>query len=186
MQQRTGVPAPDQSALAELYQRHVLTLLAYIKRYIASREDAEDILVEVFLAAHERSDLIQIREDEQLAWLRRVAYNKCADLLRSLQRHPTIALSYIEDNLYEPDEHSPEQLALRSEEHSLLRSLLIELPTQQQTVLYLKFGQRLSGVEIARYLKKSESSVSMLLARALNQLRKVYSSKKGAGIDEQR
>lgn len=184
MQRRTGAPATDDAALAELYQCHVITLLSYIRRYVATREDAEDVLVEVFLAVQERGGLGSLKEEEQLAWLRRVAYNKCVDVLRRQQRHLTIALESVAEQLYELDERSPEQIALRTEEHSLLRNLLAELPAQQQAILYLKFGYRLSGVEIARRLNKSQSSVSMLLSRALNHLRKMYGAKGGDSTDE--
>jgi RNA polymerase sigma factor (sigma-70 family) len=81
------------------------------------------------------------------------------------------------DVLYEADEQSPELVALRAEEHSLLREHLAELTAPQQALLHLKFGQRLSGAEIARRMNKSESSVSKLLARALNQLREMYQAK---------
>ncbi len=174
MQQRKGLPGTRENALAELYQDSVSTLLNYIRRYVSEREDAEDILVEVFLVAHERGDLLELREDERLAWLRRVAYYKCVDLLRRQQRHPTVALEALLETLSEADEHTPEHVALRAEEHALLRKYLAELTVSQQTILHLKFGQQLSGAEIARYLNKSEGSVSKLLARALNQLRDIY------------
>lgn len=177
MQQRKGPPVTSENAFAELYQGYVSTLLNYIRRYVSVHEDAEDILVEVFLAAHERGDLVALREDERLAWLRRVAYYKCVDLLRRQQRYPTVALDTLMDALYETDERSPELVALRSEEHSLLRKYLAELTVPQQTILHLKFGQWLSGVEIARRLNKSEGSVSKILARALNQLRERYKTK---------
>jgi RNA polymerase sigma-70 factor (ECF subfamily) len=184
MQHRTGLPGINETALAELYQRHIITLLSYTRRYLATREDAEDVLIEVFLAANEYSPLLAFSEDEQLAWLRRVARNKCVDLLRRQQRHPTLSLESVSATLYEPDEESPERVVLCAEEHSLLRNHLAALPAQQQTILYLKFGQRLSGVEIARQLNKSESSVSMLLSRALNRLRHRYGSKEGDHPDE--
>jgi RNA polymerase sigma factor (sigma-70 family) len=177
MQQRKGMPATRENALAELYQCYVSTLLNYIRRYVPVREDAEDILVEVFLAAHERGNLVELREDERLAWLRRVAYYKCIDLLRRRQRFPTVALDTQMDVLYEADELSPERVALYAEEHSLLRKYLAELTVPQQIILHLKFGQRLSGAEIARRLNKSEGSVSKMLARALNQLRERYKTR---------
>jgi RNA polymerase sigma factor (sigma-70 family) len=184
MQQRTGEPIRSQPSFAELYQRHAMTLLNYIQRYVSTREDAEDVLVEAFLAAYKRGMLAALSEDEQLAWLRRVAYNKCVDILRRQQRHPMVSLEKVEGMLYEADEQSPERIALRMEEHSLLWNHLAELTAQQQTILHLKFGQKLSGAEIARRLNKSESTISTLLSRTLNQLRELYRSKRGDCIDE--
>jgi RNA polymerase sigma factor (sigma-70 family) len=184
MQQRTGLPGTNGNALTELYLRHALTLLSYTRRYLPVKEDAEDILVEVFFAAYERGILVALSEDEQLAWLRRVAYNKCVDFLRRQQRYPNVHLEDVAEMLYASDEQSPERVALRTEAHSLLRTHLAELPTQQQTILHLKFGQGLRNIEIARRLNKSESSVSMVLSRALNHLRGLYRIKKGDHHDE--
>ncbi|HJT55315.1 MAG TPA: RNA polymerase sigma factor [Ktedonobacteraceae bacterium] len=180
MQHSTGLPVSDESAFAEFYQRHVIPLLNFIRRYIPTREDAEDILVDVFFAAYEQRIPVVLHEDEQFAWLRQVAYHKCVDLLRRQQRRPTVTLENVAERLYEADERSPEQVALRTDDQSLLHACLAELSAQQQVVVHLKFGQRLSGVEIARRLNKSESSVSMLLARALNHLREMY------GLEERR
>lgn len=174
MQPRAGLPFYDDAAFAELYQRHVYTLLSFIRRYISSREDAEDVLLEVFLAAMERNALVGLNEREQLAWLRRVAHNKSIDVYRRAQRRPAVPLDSTLEMLYEDEERAPEQIALRSEEYARLRSLLVRLPEQQQIVLRMRFTHDLSCPEIARQLNKSEGSVRMLLSRALNHLREIY------------
>ena len=181
MQLRTGGPIYDDAAFAELYQRHAHTLLRFIWSHVHTREDAEDVLLEVFLAAMERDALPRLNEAEQLAWLRRVAYNKCIDVYRCGQRRPVVPLDSALDLLYEDEEQAPEQLALRMEEHALLRNFLARLSEQQQTVLRLHFAYNLRGPEIARRLNKSEGSVRKLLSRALNHLREMYSEKREKG-----
>lgn len=179
MQRSKEVRVLEESTLAHMYRSHGIALLSYIRRYVSSREDAEDVLLEVFLAAQEHHSLTEMEEGEQLAWLRRVAYNKCIDLKRHQKRIQIVDLESVAEELYEPDEQAPEVVALRSEEHALLRGHLAALPPGQQTILHLKFGRRLSSVEIARQLNKSESGVSMTLSRALNRLREMYGRKKG-------
>ncbi|MEO6887608.1 MAG: sigma factor, partial [Ktedonobacteraceae bacterium] len=68
MQLRTNLPVYDDAAFTQLYQRYAQTLLSFIRRYLSRREDAEDVLLEVFLAAMERNSLVGLNEDEQLAW----------------------------------------------------------------------------------------------------------------------
>lgn len=181
MQLRTGGPTYDDAAFAELYQRHAHTLLRFIWSHVHTREDAEDVLLEAFLAAMERDVVQRLNEAEQLAWLRRVAHNKCIDVYRRAQRRPVVPLDSALDLLYEDEERAPEQLALRMEEHALLRDLLARLPEQQQAVLHLHFAYNLRGPEIARRLNKSEGSVRKLLARALNHLREMYGREKKKG-----
>jgi DNA-directed RNA polymerase specialized sigma24 family protein len=41
------------------------------------------------------------------------------------------------------DEHSPEQVVLRHEDHRLLHERFATLPEQYQTVLWLRFAYRL-------------------------------------------
>jgi RNA polymerase sigma factor (sigma-70 family) len=178
--------SPDDAVFADLYQRHAHTLLAFIRRYASTREDAEDVLLEVFLAAFENGSLAKLGEDEQLAWLRRVARNKCVDLYRRARYRQAVSLEGVAELLYEEEDCAPEELALRSEEHALLRTRLADLPQQQQVVLRLRFGNGLRSAEIARQLNKSESAVRMLLSRALNFLREVYQrQEQGGNSDEQ-
>jgi RNA polymerase sigma factor (sigma-70 family) len=174
MQPRTGLSRENDAALVDLYQRHVYTLLSFIRRYVSTREDAEDVLLEVFMAAFERNALAGLSEGEQLAWLRRVAHNKCVDLYRRARRRQALSLESVSELLYEDEEHAPEEVALRAEEYALLRAHVANLPARQQEVLRLRFASNLRAAEIARRLNKRESAVHMLLARALNMLRSIY------------
>lgn len=185
MQPQAGPPIYDDAALAELYRRHVYALLSFIRSNVSTREDAEDVLLEVFLAALERDSLANVSDGEQLAWLRRVAQNKCADVYRRAQRQRIVSLESVAETLYEDEERAPEQVALRSEEHALLRTHLAHLPEQQQAALRLRFADGLRCEEIARRLNKSEGAVRMLLSRTLNLLRGTYEKQeKGVNQDE--
>ncbi|HEY1348954.1 MAG TPA: sigma factor, partial [Ktedonobacteraceae bacterium] len=46
----------DGSPIEELYRRHAHDVLRYISRYIFTKEDADDLLVEVFLAVIENEN----------------------------------------------------------------------------------------------------------------------------------
>jgi RNA polymerase sigma-70 factor, ECF subfamily len=173
MQPPTGL-ALDDATLAELYQRYAHTLLVFIRRYVSTREDAEDVLLDVFLAASEQHALANMSEGEQLAWLRRVAHYKCVDAYRRARRRPALSLEEIADQAYDDEERGPEQLALRAEEHALLRDHLARLPEAQQEILRLRFANGLRCVEIAQMYNKREGTVRMLLSRALNLLRGLY------------
>ncbi len=81
------------SADASLYDHYGQVLFAYAKLHTSTREDAEDITCEVFLAALEHDNLAALPEQERLAWLRRVASNKIIDLYRKHTRHVHIVLN---------------------------------------------------------------------------------------------
>lgn len=168
------------SAIAELYQRHAYTLTSFIRRYVSTREDAEDVLLEVFIAAFERNALAGLSESEQLAWLRRVARNKCVDVYRASQRRPFLSLETITEMIYDDEDQLPEQMALHSEELALLRARLTRLPELQQQILRLRFGQGLRSAEIARKLNKGEGTIRMTLSRTLNLLRRIYNTEESS------
>lgn len=184
-------PVASQSAfIEELYRRYWLTLFIMIRQQIASKEEAEDILLEVFLAALENPALSDLSEHHQLTWLRRVASNKCVDHYRrsarrsALSLEHTEAVEHIEATLFNSTLRSPEQMMLAQEEVELLRQHLSSLSEIQQQVLVLRFAEGLPCAQIATRLHKSEGAIRTLLSRTLNLLRKLYGKRKGSPTHE--
>lgn len=174
MQQQRSLQV-DTSPVALLYQRHASTIFLSIRRHIFSLEDAEDITLEVFLAALEHEEMLTgLSDDLRLAWLRRVAHNKVVDHYRRSSRRQVSTLEEIGDLFDEEESREPEMVALRREEYELLRRRLATLPPQQQEILHLRFAGGLRSREIASLLNKREGSVRSMLARSLNFLRSVY------------
>ncbi|GCE17596.1 RNA polymerase sigma factor [Dictyobacter kobayashii] len=139
MQQKQDVFV-EKTPAALLYQRHASALLAYIYRQIKSSEDAEDILLEVFLVTLEREQFWSMEANEQQAFLWRVARNKVADHYRRFTRRPSVPLKQVTETIYERDDLAPEQVALKQEEYAQLYQVLSELPDKQQELLMLALG----------------------------------------------
>ena len=163
---------PHDTSQTLLYERYGQAIFGYLRLHAYSPEDAEDLLLEVFLAALEHDNLSAFSPGEQLAWLRRVAHNKLLNLYRQASRHPRVALDSMGEVIL--DEVGPEQHALRQEEHSQLRVALQQLPALQQHVLQLRYGDGLRCAEIAQLLEKREEAVRKLLSRSILALRQVY------------
>ena len=171
-----GSATLGQSHIANLYQRYAPELLQYIRRHVPSQEDAEDVLLEVFIAALEKPDLSAMSEQEQLAWLRRVAHNKFVDFHRRSTRRPSIPLQDVQYELYDEDDRAPEAVALGHEQHTLLRTHLASLSQIQQEILRLRFAEDLHCPEIARRLDKSDGAIRTMLSRVLHLLRNIYTN----------
>ena len=62
--------------MEELFEQHSEKLFTYLRQHTQSREDAEDILVETFMAALGETKFAHLSETAQIAWLWRVARNK--------------------------------------------------------------------------------------------------------------
>jgi RNA polymerase sigma factor (sigma-70 family) len=176
MQQQERIPL-DDSPVAALYQRYAPGLFAYLYRQLASREDAEDLLLEVFLAALEHERFLTLGAKEQQFWLWSVARNKVADHYRRYARRPSVSLTQVAEAIYESEDRAPEQVTIKHEEYRRLYATLRQLPELQQEVLQLRFGHGLNCVEIALILQKSEGAIRMVLSRTLKHLRAIYKAK---------
>lgn len=170
--QQLNTDAGQDDVQAALYHRHAPALLAYLCQQAASRQDAEDLLVEVFMAAHNNAALSPLSEERQLAWLRRVARNKVIDRYRHSALLTMLPLEQIVET--EDSDLSPEQRAIQQENYRRLYAALAQLSPAQQQLIHLRYGNGLRLVAIAELLEKPEGTVRKMLARALHQLRAIY------------
>jgi RNA polymerase sigma factor (sigma-70 family) len=161
----------NDSVFAGFYQRHAPEIFTYLRLHTPTNEDAEDLLVDVFLAAFEHEQLQTIPLEKQRAWLWRVARYKTVDLYRGTKRRSSTRLEQLAHTLYFNEELEPEQYAIRSERYAQVSSHIQRLPAAQQQVIYLHFVHGLRSKGIAQIMDKREGTVRMLLSRALNTLR---------------
>jgi RNA polymerase sigma-70 factor (ECF subfamily) len=166
--------AGDNLPVARLYETHAAALFAYLRRQTGSREDAEDALVEVFVAAVETRVLEHLNEKEQIAWLWRVARNKGVDAYRRSRQRQGLDLDLLADQIVDDEKRAPEQMALQREEYARLHAYLEKLSPTQREAVRLRFANELRCSEIATVLGKREGAVRVLLSRALNFLRSIY------------
>jgi RNA polymerase sigma factor (sigma-70 family) len=154
--------AGSDEAFRVLHDRYRQRLFAYVRQMLAthSRQDAEDVLQDVFVRAFGalRSDsrAINVR-----AWLYRVAHNRCIDHLR--RPHPPAA------EIYEMSRKpllDPVDEAQRRED---LKRLVVDvgrLPDQQRSALLMREIDGLSYADLAGALDVTVPAVKSLLVRA--------------------
>jgi RNA polymerase sigma-70 factor, ECF subfamily len=156
-----GVRAGSPEALSALYREHgpVLFRLAY--RLVGVREDAEDVVHDVFVGLPEA--LRRYEERGSLgAWLKRVTARLALMRLRRRKRRREVTLEGVEP---QPDTAS-------DTEHLALQSAVSGLPDRLRVVLVLKEIEGYAHAEIADMLGISEGASRVRLARALRRLRK--------------
>lgn len=107
-------PEQDLAAQERLYLLHAPVVLAY-SLHISSEDEAEDVLLEVFLAAIQSKEVLARVESSQRGWLLTVARYKVVDYYRRKGRRQEMALEDVLDHLYEDEAFSPEQVALQRE-----------------------------------------------------------------------
>jgi RNA polymerase sigma-70 factor (ECF subfamily) len=77
------IVARDETAVAELYDRHSRMVYSVILRILRSPSDAEDVLQEVFVRVWTRGETYDDRLGSPAAWLVRIARNRAIDRFRS-------------------------------------------------------------------------------------------------------
>ncbi|GCE23046.1 RNA polymerase sigma factor [Dictyobacter kobayashii] len=167
-------PQEHRALVAKLYTYYAPAMLMYIRRHILSREDAEDILLEVFTVALESQLLGELNEYKQRSWLWSVAHNKVMDYHRRAKHRVHTKLEDVEEDLLDAEEDMPEAAVLRDEAHAQVRVHLDTLSQAQQEIVRLRFAHGLRSPEIATLVNKSEVAVRVMLSRALNSLRGIY------------
>ena len=163
----------------ELYDRYASTLLSYLYCQVSSRQDAEDLLLEVFVAALHNQHLFRLSDEQQLAWLRRVARNKVIDQYRHGAVLSLLPLEQVQET--EDDELTPERRAIQQEQYEHLYRSLEQLSPLEQQLIRLRYGNGLRLVAIADILEKPDGTVRKLLARTLRKLRAGYEQQEKGG-----
>src|SRR5205085_10135066 len=170
MMQANRQMAQAEQEIELLYRKYAPGLLTYVRLRVPSPEDAEDLVVEVFVAAIEQAKFAALSEKEKQMWLWRVARNKVIDAYRRAKTRQNVTLEQVADGLFEDEMAGPEYAALRQEDYMDLYAHLQRLPSLQQQILRMRFGQDLSCSEIAIRLGKQENVVRVTLSRTLNHL----------------
>ena len=151
----------NQPAFEALVARYQARLLAFCRHMLSSKEDAEDVLQEVFAAAF-NAMLADDRPINVRPWLYRIARNRS---LNHLRRTQAVGVDSMDIHLSEGGTTTADKVHKR-EEFRLLVSDVQDLPETQRTALLLREIDALSYEQIADAMETTVPSVKSLLVRA--------------------
>ncbi len=151
----------NQAAFEALVARYQARLLAFCRHMLSSKEDAEDVLQEVFAAAF-NAMLADDRPINVRPWLYRIARNRS---LNHLRRTQAVGVDSMDIHLSEGGTTTADKVHKR-EEFRLLVSDVQDLPETQRTALLLREIDALSYEQIADAMETTVPSVKSLLVRA--------------------
>ncbi len=151
----------NQAAFEALVARYQSRLLAFCRHMLSSREDAEDVLQEVFAAAF-NAMLADERAINVRPWLYRIARNRS---LNHLRRTQAVGVDSMDIHLSEGGLTTADKVHKR-EEFRLLVSDVQDLPETQRTALLLREIDALSYEQISEAMETTVPSVKSLLVRA--------------------
>jgi RNA polymerase sigma factor (sigma-70 family) len=154
--------AGSEDAFRALHDRYRQRLFAYVRQMLCAgpRQDAEDVLQDVFVRAYGALRL-DSREVNVRAWLYRVAHNRCIDHLR----RPVPPAADVFEVSRKPL-HDPLEEAQRREDLTRLVSDIARLPEQQRSALLMREIDGMAYADLAEALDVTVPAVKSLLVRA--------------------
>jgi RNA polymerase sigma factor (sigma-70 family) len=151
----------NQAAFEMLVQRYQSRLLAFCRHMLSSKEDAEDVLQEVFAASY-NALLADERPINTRPWLYRIARNRCLNHLRKPRPSGQDSM-----DIFERDNGtSTADTVHRREEFRQIVADVGLLPETQRSALLLREIDALSYDQIAEAMDTTVPSVKSLLVRA--------------------
>jgi RNA polymerase sigma-70 factor (ECF subfamily) len=167
----------DDDAFGELVRRNEPLVLAIVRRYARTPDDARDLAQRTFLRAFEAARRGLRRGSLGAAvpfrrWLVRVAVNLAKNHLRDESRRPRAPLD--EAGLAGAGEGPAASAAdalLHAERAGRLRAEVLRLPRRQREVLTLRLDAELPFAEIADALGISENAAKVTFHHAARRLR---------------
>jgi len=161
----------DLLAFEKLYDSFVRRIFCYIRIKIQNRQDAEDVLQEVFIKGYKGLSSLRPGKLNFSAWLYKIASNTINDYFRKKYRRPDIVS--IDENFDVPDNYSLYDSLMVESDLKTARDSFKHLSAPHRNVLELRFFQQLSVSEVAKALHKSRLAVRMIQYRARKKLKDV-------------
>jgi RNA polymerase sigma-70 factor, ECF subfamily len=170
----------DRDAFQDLYYRYVRRVYGYVASRISHRQDAEDVVSEVFLRVIKNPDQLRQRQQTSFAaWLFVIARHAIADHYRK-NGHSEEHISLDAAEPSAPAEKQPDHIFSENEEAARLYRMILSLSERKREIITLRYYGGLRNQEIATVLRIGEKTVSAYLSRALNDLQEKYHAAQSA------
>ena len=163
----------DKEAFSIIYQKYGKQIFRFVYWRTSDKHLSEDILQDVFLKAWRNIGSYKERNLPIRAWLYKIARNTVIDHYRV--KKPEFSLEESTIGLIYSNTDSLREVSLKLEVEKAKRAINL-LPETQKEVIILRFIEELTNKEVAKIIKKSETSVRIIQHRALKKLREMLGS----------
>jgi RNA polymerase sigma factor (sigma-70 family) len=165
---RTTTDSDDSVERVVAIEKYAPQLHRYLLRRLQHREDAKDLLQQVFMRWWQAPKPLDVRQPE--AYLYRIASNVLSEFVMWSSRQRVTYDSLTAEELAErlPSEaDAPTDLSEQLGVQQQLERILAQIPPMYRAVLVLRTRDDMSVTEIAEALQISANTVRVYLYRAL-------------------
>lgn len=159
----------EQAALSDLYRQTVGPIFAIACAVLRSKEDAEEVVCDVYTHAWRRAGTYDAVRGGVMGWLTVMARHKAIDRLRQRRQHLSLD-DERQEGLAESLQGSapgPEEVLARFQSGTAIHRALASLTPQRRQLLGLAFFQGLSHQQIAAAVGLPLGTVKSHVRRAL-------------------
>jgi RNA polymerase sigma-70 factor (ECF subfamily) len=161
----------DRTAFAQLYRIYYERVFRYCCRRLFNRHAAEDVTSTVFFRVLRTIGTFEGNSDGFRNWLYRIATNAVNDHLKTAKKR-TEAIRNAADQYGRGHKLAAESDKELQKKNLAVKQAILGLKPKYQTVITLRFFEKMRLVEIAEILGKNPATIRTQLARALSGLRK--------------
>jgi RNA polymerase sigma-70 factor, ECF subfamily len=170
-----AIAGRDEQALATLYDRYRTILFGLLVRILNSREEAEDVLQEVFIQVWRRATDFDASRGRPFTWLVTLARSRAIDRLRSLSARERVASASAANPL--DDVSDADRDVVRVEQRGIVARALTQLPEEQKAALVLAYFEGLTQTEISKRLGAPLGTVKTRMRSGMLKLRELLADK---------
>jgi RNA polymerase sigma-70 factor (ECF subfamily) len=159
----------ERAALRQLYDATSAKLFAVCLRILTNREEAEDVLQEVYVTIWRRADRFDGSRASVMTWISTIARNRAIDRLRA--RGPLAYADQVEDLQIADTAASAEALLVGAGEAGRLHDCLSELDARTQAAIRTAFFEGVTYEALAQRMDTPLGTVKSWVRRGLARLR---------------
>jgi RNA polymerase sigma-70 factor (ECF subfamily) len=164
------IQSRDAAALGELYDQTGRRLYALASKLVRSREDAEEIVCDVFTQVWNDAARYDPGRASVLGWMLMICRSRSLDRLRQ-RRHTARPVDIAEADTLADPAPGPEDVLSLLEQGTRVHAALASLPDDRRELLSLAFLRGLSHQEIADLKRLPLGTVKSHVRRSLLELR---------------
>lgn len=165
----TRIAAGDRLALRALYDATSAKLFGVCLRILSDREEAQDVVQDVYLTVWRRADRYDAGRAGVSTWLSTIARNRAIDRLRA--RGPLARSEPVEGLELADDAPGAEAALLQGDEARRLAACLDELDERTAAVIRTAFFEGVTYEALARRTDTPLGTVKSWIRRGLARLR---------------
>lgn len=178
-----------EDTFQRLYEKYHHDLFQFLFYMVKSREQAEDLVQEVYIRVLKSYEKFEGRSSEK-TWLISIARHVAIDYFRkqkTVRQRILERFDWDKQQIEDNEQALPEEVAIQNEQVQWIYRSLNACSIDQRTVIILRYLQELSITETAEVLGWTASKVKTTQHRAIKQLQKQMnnlSEREGLSIEK--